>query len=400
MLPTIFLVFALTASIAQAAFTVPGFELVVTDPVETTLQNEDIREPAEVWMEMIDGAKKTIDLGHMYASSKDGEASEKVIERLEAAGARGVKIRFLLEEKMQRATFPETLERLKKIEGLELRVLAFGKLQNDGIIHAKYMTIDGGESAFVGSQNFDWRALKHIHETGLLISDKKIAKQIQAIFNHDWKAWELVSKGKKVPVLNKKSVEASVKDRAILLASPNAFNPKGVADSEAALPKLIGEAKEEIRIQLLDYYPLARDKSFYPVIDNALRAAQARKVKIKLMVSHWNTSKPGIDHLKSLSLLPGIEIKIVTLPESKEGVIPFGRVNHSKIMMIDNKTSWVGTSNWTGGYLDNSRNLELVVRDAKLAARLTALHEQMWSSSYAAPIDLQKDYPKPNKGGE
>jgi phosphatidylserine/phosphatidylglycerophosphate/cardiolipin synthase-like enzyme len=398
MMRSIFLLFSLTNGLAQAAFEVPGFELVVTTPVETQLANDDLRDSVTVWKELIDGAKKRIDFGHMYASGKEGEPLDAVIERLEAAGARGVKIRFLLEEKMQRASVPETVERLKKITGLELRIMAFGKVKGDGIIHSKQMTIDGGEKAFVGSQNFDWRALKHIHETGLLITDRKIAKQIQAIFDFDWKAHELLAKGRKVPVLNRKIVDANLKERAILLASPNAYNPKGVADSQSTLPRLIGEAKEEIRIQLLDYYPLARDKSFYPLIDNALRAAQARKVKIKLLVSHWNTSAPGIDHLKSLSLLPGVEIKITTIPLGKEGAIPFARVNHSKVMTIDKQLSWVGTSNWTGGYLDNSRNLEVVVRDEKLTARLTALHEQLWASPYSAPVDVQKVYPKPTKG--
>jgi phosphatidylserine/phosphatidylglycerophosphate/cardiolipin synthase-like enzyme len=121
-------------------------------------------------------------------------------------------------------------------------------------------------------------------------------------------------------------------------------------------------------------------------------------VKIKLLVSHWNQSKPGIDYLKSLSVLPGVEVKIATIPEAKEGKIPFARVNHSKFMVIDNKIAWVGTSNWTGGYLDKLRNVEIVVKDDKLAQRLAKLHAQLWDSSYAAKIDIAKDYPKPNKG--
>lgn len=396
----IFSVISLFGATANAAFSVPGFELVVTDPVETKLQNEDLRNPTEVWLELIDGAKKRLDFGQMYASGKVGEPLDQVLERLEAAGDRGVKIRFLVEEKMMRASVPETLERLKKIKNLELRSLEFGKISEGGIIHAKFIVVDGGERAFVGSQNFDWRALKHIHETGLLVTDKKIARQVQSIFDHDWKAWATLKKGQKVKPTGHVSAKVSAKERAYLVSSPKAYNPKGVIDAEAELARLLGEAKTEVRIQLLDYYPLNRDKTFYPVIDNAIRAALSRKVKIKLMVSHWNTSKPGIDHLKSLALLPGMEIRVVTIPESKEGFIPFARVSHSKFMEIDQQTVWVGTSNWTGGYLDKTRSLELVVKDEKLARRLGELHEQMWSSAYSEPLNIQKDYPKPNKGGE
>ena len=42
--------------------------------------------------------------------------------------------------------------------------------------------------AFVGSQNFDWRALKHIHELGLRITDAPIVANVQKVFDHDWEA--------------------------------------------------------------------------------------------------------------------------------------------------------------------------------------------------------------------
>jgi phosphatidylserine/phosphatidylglycerophosphate/cardiolipin synthase-like enzyme len=395
----IFLLLFAAALPAFAAFEVPGFELVTTIPVDTALPNPDLRETEAVWCEMIDGAQKTLDFEEQYASSKPGEPLEHVIERMEAAGKRGVKIRFLLDKKMLRATYPETVERLKKIPGLDFRLIDFSQLVNDSIVHAKYFVVDG-KQAFVGSQNFDWRSLKHVHESGLLVSEAAIAAKIQSVFNQDWKAAGLLAAGKKAPPLNLKTPPAAPGERAYLVASPAAYNPKGVPDSEAELVRLIGRAEKEIRIQLLDYSPSYRDHSYYAPIDLALRAAAARKVKVKLMVSHWNQVKPEIDYIKSLAVLPGIEVKIVTLPHAKEGFIPFARVNHSKIMEIDGKIAWVGTSNWSGGYLDRVRNLELVVQDAKLATRLEALHEQLWSSPYAANVEILKDYPPPEKGEE
>ena len=70
----------------------------------------------------------------------------------------------------------------------------------------------------------------------------------------------------------------------------------------------------EVRVQVMDYAPLSYApgrRPFYAVIDNAVRSAVARGVKVKLMVSNWNTEEPAIDHLKSLAMLPGIEIRIV-----------------------------------------------------------------------------------------
>jgi phosphatidylserine/phosphatidylglycerophosphate/cardiolipin synthase-like enzyme len=389
----------LCSALSFAKFEVPGFELVVTTPVETGLANDDLRGPAEVWKELLDGAKRNLDLGQAYASGQTGEPLDEVLARLEAAGERGVKIRFLLDEKMLKASGEETLARLRKIPRLELRVLDFGKISAGGIMHAKYIVADG-KRAFVGSQNFDWRSLKHIHETGLLISEPSIVKHVSQIFGADWKAWKQLSEGKRVITRFAYQEQSRARSaRAYLVASPKAFLPPGVGDSEAELPRLIGEAKQEIRVQVLDYAPLRRDHSFYPVIDNALRAALARGVKVQLLVSHWNLAKPELAHLQSLSLLPGIEVRFAKLPMASAGPIPFARVNHSKFMTIDGGVAWVGTSNWTGGYLDKTRNLELVVKEPALAGRLNKLHAQLWDAPFTEKLDPVKDYEEPKKDG-
>lgn len=386
-------------SLARADFKVGDFELVHTVPVETGLETPDLRDPVTVWDEMIDAAKDQIVFGQFYVADqkRDDEKSslDTVLTHLESAAKRGVKIRFLMEKKGLKASDPATLERLKAITGLTFRILEFGKI-GGGIIHAKYFVVDE-KTAYVGSQNFDWRSLKHIHETGLKITDQKVVSQVQKIFEFDWNAQSLIENGKSVEPLNKTVVSHTGAESAYLVASPNAYNPSGIGDSQSELVKLISAAKNEIRVQLLDYSPTDYHHHLYPVIDNAIRDAAIRGVQVKLMVSHWNTDKPGIDHLKSLSLIPGIEVKIVTLPQAKSGFIPFARVIHTKAMSIDGKTAWIGTSNWSGGYLDESRNLEVVMNNDAMAKRIAELHEQTWSSKYAQKIDVNKDYPKPQK---
>jgi phosphatidylserine/phosphatidylglycerophosphate/cardiolipin synthase-like enzyme len=398
---------------AHADFRIPGFELVQTAPVETTLMNADLRDPVTVWSELFDNAKSEIAIGQFYAASKPGAPFERVIERLEAAGKRGVKIRFLLDQKGVGLSEASTLERIKAIPNLEFRVLDYNKLTGNGIIHAKYLIVDRA-TAFVGSQNFDWRSFTHIHETGLRISDTKIVSEIQAIFEQDWSAQAQLAQGRTVaPLQAKASVLASPAPRAdaavageaaTLLSSPAAFNPPGVLDSELTLPALLADAKEEVRVQLLDYAPLSYGpkgtRPYYAVIDNAVRAAANRGVKVKLMVSNWNLESPAQAYLKSLALVPNVEIRVVTLPKASTGFIPFARVIHSKTMVIDGKLAWVGTSNWSGGYFDLSRNIEVVMRNEQMAKRLAALHEQTWSSPYAQPLDVNKNYPKPNKAKE
>ncbi|POZ61627.1 phospholipase D-like domain-containing protein [Chromobacterium alticapitis] len=391
------LVLMLAAPLARADFSIPGFELVHTAPQHAQLDTPDLRDPATVWSQMFDSAKREIDLEQFYVADQAGSKLDGVIEHLEAAGKRGVKIRFLMEKKGMFASEPATIERLKRIPNLQYRQLDYNQLTGNGIIHAKFIVADG-KTGYVGSQNFDWRSLQHIHETGLKIDDAAMAGRLQAIFEQDWSAQVALAAGGQVKPARAAEQAADLSQPAVLLSSPNAYNPDGVGDSEQALPRLMAEAKQEVRIQLLDYAPLnyGKPRSYYPMFDNAIRGALARGVKVKLMVSDWNLEKPGIDYLKSLTVLPGMEVRIVTIP--RDGAcIPFARVIHSKTMEIDGQIAWVGTSNWSGGYMDKSRNVEVVLRNAAMAGRIAKLHEQTWSSPYAAPLEASRAYQAPDK---
>lgn len=383
-----------------SGYSIPGYELVYDAPVETTLTAPDLRPSDAVWISLFDNAQHTIELGQFYVANQAGTRFDNVLQHLRAAGERGVRIRLLLEEKGLKISTQDTLEQLKTIPNLELRVIPFERLSG-GIVHAKYLLVDG-KQAYMGSQNLDWRALEHIHETGLLIDDPRVVNQISAIFEQDWQAQARLTHGETVAPLPAATQPA---DRSgnYLVASPKAFNPAGVIDSEEELPRLLAEAQQQVRIQVMDYVPLSygpdKTRPYYAVIDNAIRTAAARGVQIELMVSEWSTKMPNITYLKSLAVLPNIQIKTVSIPQASSGFIPFARVIHSKIMTIDGKKAWIGTSNWSGGYLDNSRNLEMVIQNPEMAQRVDMLYTQLWNSEYAQPLRIDYDYPRPNPGG-
>ncbi|MGL9733496.1 MAG: phospholipase D-like domain-containing protein [Symbiopectobacterium sp.] len=52
-----------------------------------------------------------------------------------------------------------------------------------------------GKHAYVGSKNFCWRSLEDIHETGLLIDDPGVVKQLNAVFEQDWQAKQALAQG-------------------------------------------------------------------------------------------------------------------------------------------------------------------------------------------------------------
>lgn len=362
------------------------YELVHNAPVETTLATPDLREPVAVWCDLLDHARHSADFEQFYVSGKPGEPLDTVLGCMERAARRGVKLRFLMEEKGLGMSDAPTLARLRAIPGLEFRTLAFARLTGEGIIHAKFFVVDDA-AAYVGSQNFDWRSLKHIDETGLRIGDPRAVRQLAAIFDQDWRAQAVVAAGGTVAATNRAEVMADDAGPATLVASPNAFNPPGVGDSQAELVRLLGEAKREVRIEVMEYAPLDQRGHYYGVIDQAVRAAAARGVAIRLIVADWNLGAAKLPYLRSLAMLPNVEIRVATIPPAREGPIPFARVVHTKVMEIDDAVAWVGTSNWEGGYLDTSRNVEIVLRDPAMAARLRRMHEALWTSAYALPLE-------------
>jgi phosphatidylserine/phosphatidylglycerophosphate/cardiolipin synthase-like enzyme len=358
------------------------------------LSETDLRQARDVWPELIDGARRTVDINEFYVTPSTGGALEATLQALERAAKRGVRIRVMLEKKFEGIS-REGIVRLRSMPGLELRIADWSVISGAGIIHAKYFVVDSTR-AFVGSQNLDWRSLQHIHEMGLSIDDATVVAQVRSVFEHDW---ALANSTASAPADNFSRPQPDRSGRAYVVASPWPFNPKGVGDSESELVRLISSAREEIVVQNLEYVPLtyARPPEFYGTIDSALRAAAVRGVKITLLVSAWSTEEPAVKHLQSLAVLPNVTVRVITIPDAAQGPIPFARVAHSKYAVFDGHTLFLGTSNWRGGYFDQSRNLEIVVHDPALAARAAAVQKHLWDSAYAAPLEVLKTYSKPRR---
>ncbi|MEA2076871.1 MAG: phospholipase D-like domain-containing protein [Candidatus Marinimicrobia bacterium] len=372
-------------------------ELVESIPIETTLDNEDIRNTSEVWIEMISSARHSLDFGEFYISHKKGEALEPVLNAVLAAAGRGVKIRFIVDGNMYK-TYPETADKLNEHPNINVQVYKLSEITG-GVLHAKYFIVDEKE-IFIGSQNFDWRALKHIHELGIRIENKKLVLFYMELFELDWQLSAedanselILSNITHRDVLESFVVKKSKYEKINL--TPTASNPKIIYNTanwdESNLVRLIGSAEKSIRIQLLSYSPLSR-KELYETLDLALRKAAARGVKVEMILSDWNFYSPRIEYIKSLHAIPNIEIKFSTIPEASEGYIGYARVEHCKFMVVDDKEFWLGTSNWSKGYFHKGRNLGIIVQNEKLATRVSGIFKKSWESGYCHLVDLGKEY--------
>lgn len=379
-----------------------NFEIVESVPIETELDNPAVRNTTEVWLEMIGNAKKTLDIEQFYISNEPGEPLEEVIQAIVSAAKRGVKIRLIGEAGMYK-TYPDTYDRLKKVKGIEVRFIDYRKILG-GVQHSKYFIVDDRE-IFLGSQNFDWRSLKHIFELGFKITDDRIAAIYKDIFEIDWKLSDPNKTWSKKEIVKKKSYKVPLyiyTDVDTIKYYPT-FSPldyitdKNLWD-ETHLVRLIDSAEKEVFFHVLTYTPIARDQVYYAELDNALRRAAVRGVKVRVMTSDWSKRKPTIDFLKSLSVIPNIEVKMSTVPEWSGGYIPFARVDHRKYLLVDGIKCWLGTSNWEKSYFYSGRNIGVVIENRKIVQKLRDIYLMSWDGPYSYLIKPEVEYAPPRVG--
>jgi phosphatidylserine/phosphatidylglycerophosphate/cardiolipin synthase-like enzyme len=382
----------------------PDFELVETIPVETILDNPEIRNSTGVWVEMINRAKQSIDFEEFYVVHEPGEPLDSVIGAIISAAGRGVQVRFIADARMYR-TYPRMIDSLGAVPNIAKRIVDFRKLAG-GVQHAKYFIVDG-EEIFLGSQNFDWRALKHIHELGLRIRHHDAVRVYRDIFELDWKLAEHNDSAKTASLLAPVTytvpfvLRCGAKDSVVFTPT---MSPKGlIIDStlwdETSIVKLIDGAEKDVMCQFLTYSPAYRDKSYYSVLNDALIRAAARGVKVKLIVADWSKESPTVDYLKKLSRIPNIEVNFSVIPEYSGGYISFARVEHCKYIVADEDEFWLGTSNAERGYFYSSRNVGVVAKNKSLAGLLRKIFLKDWEGPYMEKVDGTKEY-TPRTHGE
>ena len=240
---------------------------------------------------MIRGATGTIDLGHFYASNEEGGRLEEVVQALEAAAERGVRVRFLTDERFY-GTYPETLDRLDARGGIEVRRYDM-RAVTGGVMHAKYMLVDGRE-AYVGSSNFDWRSLEHIQELGARVRVVPVVRAVGDVFELDW---HLAGGGARGDAPRPRVTAGDFPVRVALHGGGSVevtpvFSPRGLLPDEDLwdLPRLvewIEGAEHSVSIQLLTYRMVGWRGDYFADLEGALLRAARRGVEVRLLIADW-----------------------------------------------------------------------------------------------------------------
>ncbi len=390
--------FFLTAFQLANADTAPTFQLVETTPVKTIYQNSTLSNTETVWLNMVNEAQRSIVIGSFFFASAPNSSMEYFVQALNAAAERGVQVQILLDQSMQAQSAPVVAELNKKNIGV--RYVNFKQLDN-GVMHAKYMIIDGHDS-FVGSQNFGWKAISQNHELGIRIDNVQLANNLLQLFNIDWQLSQLNNFSAARdwarahdftnPITHENPIQMGT--ASIYPAySPKDFIPDNVDWDLPQLLDLIDGAKQQILIQVYQYSDLSgyQGRNRWQPIDKTLIDAAKRGVKIKLLVSDaMLNGKAGLRGLQGIQNIPNIEIRVSSIPvyQGKHGAYP--RVDHAKYMLIDNNITWISTSNWQKNYFYKTRGISLVIHDSATNAALQKIFWQAWQSPYAkTPAQMQ-----------
>ena len=387
----------------------PPVRLVESRPVDYALGDPAIPATLDTWLGLIRGARTSLDIEQFYVSTWPDEPLEEVLAALGEAARRGVRVRLLLDARMH-GTYPLPADSLARLPGFAVRLVDFRRLAG-GVQHAKFFLVDG-ETVFLGSQNFDWRALQHIHELGVAVRDRRVAADFGRVFELDWAAATPAGQAPdttRAAVAPQSPHPAGTLPYAIVQApgdtlwlwpswSPRGFVPDTTLWDLDRLVRVLDGARHEVVVQFLSY-GLGERRLADDTLDRALRRAAARGARVRVIVSDWQAGA-GLAALQRLARVPGIEVKRSTVPEWSGGYIPFARVEHCKYVVADTLTTWVGTSNWSPDYFHASRNLAVTMRNRPLARQARAVFETSWRAPGAAPLVPDSTYTPKSRGEE
>ncbi|GBQ22778.1 phospholipase D [Gluconacetobacter sacchari DSM 12717] len=388
---------ALASPSARAEAPTPSFRIVESVPEQTIYGEPGVPRTQPVWLDMIRHAGRTIDVAQFYIADRPGRAMSPVLQALIDSANAGVRVRLIVDDSFLKETAP-VLERLKPIHNIQVETLPTKRLTG-GVLHAKFMIVDGRQ-VFVGSQNWDWRALEEIHEIGAAIDDPAIAGSFESAFDTLW----ALGGGRTLPQTRMQPpadrpiatefAPVTLRDPtgesviAFPAFSPPMMMPTTLTAEEPSLVTMIHAARHTFRLQVLTLSALKHygPKGYWPELDAALRDAAARGVSVQIIVSNWALNEPMQSYLKSLAALPNIEVKFSTVPQAGSGFIPFARVEHCKYAVADDDTVYIGTGNWEWSYFNTTVNASIFVHGHGPAATLNRIFVRDWTGPYVTTI--------------
>jgi len=317
-----------------AALVDPDLELLVTPSPEGH----------QPFVRAIDGASASIDMAMFHLTDLEVTAA------LVRAAGRGVRVRVIvdgkgLDAKANRAAFDQL-----RAGGVDAR----GSSSAFSITHEKAMVVDG-RAAFVTAINLT-RDADRTRDLGIVTRRREIADAVEQLFETDWRNAE--GRGHDTP----RELPAS------LVVSPTV--------SRARLVALIASAQHDLLVTV--------ENLGDPHIDRALADAVARHVAVRVIVPMCDKNPNPLYNLPAARELAaaGADARVMPAPETPD--TPY---MHSKMILADGATAYVGSVNFSANSTTKARELGVIFANAHAAAQIRAIFDVDWAHAVPPPAD-------------
>lgn len=358
----------------------------------------------EAWKELLQSAKSNIDIDMTYITHPEGKnpkANELLRIIKEKAEKEGVKVRLFADGNI--STFPGYEGTEYFPQGKNIEIVKTPKSDKFKANHKKMIMIDGGKRAYVGSANFDANLLEdHVGDCGYII-DGPVAKDAQDIFNHYFDHFSGVTRATALS-----SESGQCEDVQLVCSHFQELADKLKTPSTLeTLVKLIRNASSTIDLQMyymnfeVDPYDEKNANNSAVILSKALNEKCKSGIEINISFDSDSFTKKGQDETENKKIffekmrkfLPdcngkdNLHLKVVHVPQSKSANYP--PQVHSKFMIIDKKTAWVGSENWPDStYFDGNSNCGLVVSSAQAVSQLRNVFQSYWNCGNARSASL------------
>jgi len=326
-------------------------EVTETAPLE--MNDPNIKDTGEVWLDLIEGARSTIDIEAYYLGSASPPFILDNIYRaiIDAAENRGVKVRILVDESHVNDEMVRELENYENIE-----ILAW---HGDGVLHSKYMIVDE-KVVSVGSANMSYYAMaiggSGNREINLTLRGENIAETYTYIFETGWTSAGGESRDAKF---------CWDEDWLIPVADLGGVQQEEVISTIDAFAELFDMAKEKIYVYMYDYAGAP------PKLENAIWNALDRGVSVEVLVdTDSEVNWPG-----ALSELVGHGASV--------SVIDHPYAAHAKLIISDDDWAYVGSSNIHPTWMLEGREVGVLINSKNTVATLLGIFMTDWGSRYS-----------------
>ncbi len=314
----------------------------VTETAPSELNDPDIRDTGEVWLELIENAQSTIDIEAPYLATADQPwVLDNIYDAVIEAANRGVKVRILIESSNIGDEMVGELDQHENIEILPW---------DSAYLHSKYMIVDG-EVVSVGSANVSYPAMAICgtgnREINLTLRGEKIAETYTYIFETGW-----------TEAGGEPTGAEYVWEENWLI--PVADGVEEATSTIDAYSWLFDRAEEEVYFYMYIYAGAP------PKLAAAIEDALERGVTVRALVD----DRSETDYPQQLEQLEelGAEVRVIHLM----------RAAHPKLIISDGEWAYVGSANIHPEWMLSGREVGVLVNSENVVADLVDIFWTDW----------------------